>query len=717
MERVRGSLSRLWQRLVPRTMGARLVLTAALLAFVTTAVTLGINAALVNARAEAWTRSDVGVSLQGFRSFLDLEGQGLSQPLAHIVETPSFRSLFAARDATALTSQFGMRLLTESGASALVCVDATGGVLLSNGPDADIAALRALAAERVSRETTGLADLSQGTALVYGSPVLSPDGSTRVGYLIASRSIGPAQLAQFDTMMRTVRTTLHPGGYGPAGVTLRDTPFGSGIVSYGMSGTVLVIVNDLPAAGGGSAGTVEMRDLDPRGLRASSVATESAVLAGLAAALVGLGLGLWLAGVMRRPIGRMIRQMRRRAESAAKGETSAADVPLADPILPTEFQELASVIEDLIRSLDARRAELEKAARETESAEEILGVVVNEAHEAKVVLEDDLVVIANPAAAAALGAQESALIGHSATGAMSGVTISAEDGTELTGAELVERALEDRTTVALTLPDGAQRWYAADAVRHVDDRRERVLFSARDVTEERRIASIRAEIISLVGHDLRSPLTVVMGYLDLMTRPMTDEERARAIDAARRNAARMADLLEDLLSATRAEELLAPSDLVPTSLSTLADEVVASLAPTHSERPLLLDQQCDPIVLGEEKRLRQVLVNLVTNAYKYSPDPDPIVVRIRCDDRNAFLEVVDHGPGIPPDEREHVFERFARLHVGGGRTGVGLGLYIVSIIAHNHGGTAHVEETPGGGATFVITLPLVGTMIDGEFVL
>jgi signal transduction histidine kinase len=307
-------------------------------------------------------------------------------------------------------------------------------------------------------------------------------------------------------------------------------------------------------------------------------------------------------------------------------------------------------------------------------------------------------------------------VGHSATHAFSAAEILTEEGVEMTGADLVERALQEGTTVSLAFPDGVRRWYAVEAVRHADERHEQVLLTARDVTEERRIASIRAEIVSLVGHDLRSPLTVVIGYLDLLQRPMSDEERLRALDAARRNAARMADLLEDLLSATRAEELLAPSDLVPTSLTALAEEVVASLAPTHNERPLLLEEQCEPIVLGEEKRLRQVLVNLVTNAYKYSPEPEPILVRIRCDEKSAFLEVVDHGPGIPVDERDHVFERFAQLQEDGKRAGIGLGLYIVSIIAHNHGGSASVEETPGGGATFVVELPLTGLMVDGEFV-
>jgi signal transduction histidine kinase len=715
MERAHGPFYRLMQRLVPPTMGARLVLTAALLAFTTTAVTLGINAALVNARAEAWVRSDVVATLKGFRSFLAFEDQDFQASIGHVEDTAAFRALYAAADAAAMQRQLGTRLAREAEASATVGLDSTGRVLFSSGTDADIASLRDLATAVGQTETSGLVRLPGGAALVYGTPVLAEDGSRRLGYVIAARRVGTERLARFDATMRTVTSSLHEPGYRPVGVRLVAGPPHLGSLLYGTSGDQVVVIADLEAAGGGVAGTVELRDLDPRGFRASSVATESVVLAGGAAALIGVGLGLWLAGIMRRPIGRMIRQMRRRGAAAAKGEV-VEEPPSSDPGLPTEFRELASVIDDLIRTLDERRVDLERAVREAEYADETLGVVVNESPEAKIVLQDDRVVIANPAAAEALRREPSDLVGHSATHAFSGAETRTEDGVEMTGAELVELALNERAAMSLTFPDGVRRWYQVDAVRHSDERHEQVLLTARDVTEERRIASIRAEIVSLVGHDLRSPLTVVIGYLDLLQRPMPDAERLRALDAARRNAARMADLLEDLLSATRAEELLAPSDLVPTSLTTLAEEVVASLAPTHNERPLLLDSQCEPIVLGEEKRLRQVLVNLVTNAYKYSPEPEPILVRIRCDEKSAFLEVVDHGPGIPEDERDHVFERFAQLQGGETRAGIGLGLYIVSIIARNHGGSARVEETPGGGATFVVELPLTGMMVDGEFV-
>jgi signal transduction histidine kinase len=434
----------------------------------------------------------------------------------------------------------------------------------------------------------------------------------------------------------------------------------------------------------------------------------------VAALLIGSGLGVSITRIMRRPVLRMVERVKEQGYLAAEGVSYPDDEPADDRTLPIEFRELGAVVEDLLRHLRDRQAELKCAIREAENAEETLGVVVTESAEAKVVLQDGRILIANPAAASALGLPVSQLTDLTVSEAMHGIEIRDEQGTRYDAAGLLERALNEPVTVSMTQPGRPERWYLAEAIRHAGDLQNRILLTAREVTEERRLASIRAEVVSLVSHDLRSPLTVVIGYLDLLSRPMTPENQAKAVDAARRNAATMADLLEDLLSATRAEELLAASELVPTPMCSLVREVVGSLAPTHSDRELLIEADCDPVVLGEEKRLRQVLVNLVTNAYKYSPAPDPILVRVRCDDENAYLDVVDHGPGIPEKDRAHTFERFARLENGAGRPGVGLGLYIVSIIAHNHGGSARVKDTPGGGATFVVQFPLAGHMVDGE---
>lgn len=443
--------------------------------------------------------------------------------------------------------------------------------------------------------------------------------------------------------------------------------------------------------------------LEPRGVGL----LPRSVCAGLAAVAVGGLLGAWIARVMRDPVGRMVEHVKTQGYLAAEGAPYSGETLVDDPSLPLEFRELGAVVEDLLRHLTARQSELKAAVREAGYAQETLGVVVSESLEAKIVLQDGHVVIANPAAAVALGHPEHALREQTLAGAFTGTDVRREDGSLIDAHSLLEAALEAPETVLLSRADGPDRWYAVQAVRHADDLHNRILVTARDVTEERRLQSIRAEIVSLITHDLRSPLSVVIGYLDLLRKPLADDDRDRAIEAAKRSAARMADLLEDLLSATRAEELLAPAELSPVSLVPLVEEIAASMRETHHDRMLDVVADQAPVVLGDEKRLRQVLVNLVTNAYKYAPAPSPIEIAVEGRDGHASVRVVDHGPGIPAPERERVFERFERIEpAGGNRPGVGLGLYIVRIIARNHGGSVRAEETPGGGTTFVVDLPL-----------
>jgi signal transduction histidine kinase len=430
------------------------------------------------------------------------------------------------------------------------------------------------------------------------------------------------------------------------------------------------------------------------------------LIAGAAAAIIAAALGLWLARLMRNPVRRMVEHVKTRGYLAAEGAPYSSEDLVDDPALPLEFRELGAVVEDLLRHLATRQSELKSAVREAGYAEETLGVVVNESLEAKIVLQDGRVVIANPAASVALGLPRSALLEHTITDAFAETTIRREDGSQTDAHALLESALEGPATVSLSRGERPDRWYVVQAVRHADDLHNRILISARDVTEERRLQSIRADIVSLVSHDLRSPLSVVIGYLDLLSRPLPEKDRDRAIASAKRNAARMADLLEDLLSATRAEELLAPAELVPVPVVTLAEEIVSSMRETHPDRRLSIVLGNSPVVLGDEKRLRQAIVNLVTNAYKYAPPSSPIEVAVTAEDDRATIRVIDHGPGVPADERSRVFERFERLETGDSRLGVGLGLYIVQTIVRNHGGSASVEETPGGGATFIIDLPL-----------
>ena len=446
---------------------------------------------------------------------------------------------------------------------------------------------------------------------------------------------------------------------------------------------------------------------------AQSATLWASLIAGAVALLFGVALGLALTKTIRRPVERLVEHVKNEGYLAAEGVPYTGSESADDPTMPKEIRELSAVVEDLLEHLTARQAELKDAIREAEYAEETLGVVVSESLEAKIVIQDGRIIVANPAASVALGQPAVAMLGRTLTEVLGGASLQLEDLTPLDAGALIESALLGPVQFRFRRDDVPERWYLAQAARHADDLHNRILITMRDVTEDRRLQAIRGEIVSLISHDLRAPLTVVVGYLDLLRQPLSDEDRDRALNAARRSADRMADLLEDLLSATRAEELLAPSSLSPVALEDVAADVVTSMHAT-SARAITLDVRCPAVVLGEERRLRQVLVNLVTNALKYSPSDTPVGVIVDRADGRALLLVEDHGPGVPDQDKTRIFERFARLespesHV----SGIGLGLYIVRIIAENHGGTARVEETEGGGATFVVDLPATSLAVDG----
>jgi two-component system sensor histidine kinase KdpD len=115
-----------------------------------------------------------------------------------------------------------------------------------------------------------------------------------------------------------------------------------------------------------------------------------------------------------------------------------------------------------------------------------------------------------------------------------------------------------------------------------------------------------------------------------------------------------------------------------------------------------------PPVRADRERLKQVLMNLVENAVKYSPAGAEVNVRAWADNGLVLVEVGDHGPGIPREQQGLIFEKFGRVNVGGGKPGSGLGLFIARSIAEAHGGSLKVRSAPGQGATFTLELPLVG---------
>ena len=151
-----------------------------------------------------------------------------------------------------------------------------------------------------------------------------------------------------------------------------------------------------------------------------------------------------------------------------------------------------------------------------------------------------------------------------------------------------------------------------------------------------------------------------------------------------------------------------PLERTPVDLQAVAEDAVADARAVAPQREITLDAPQPVVVTGDDTRLRQVMGNLVRNAIVHTPTDSPIEVAVTTSDGVAVMKVADHGPGLKPEEASRIFEPFYRADPSRSRDsgGVGLGLSIVSAVTTAHGGKVRVVDTPGGGATFEVELPL-----------
>jgi two-component system OmpR family sensor kinase len=234
------------------------------------------------------------------------------------------------------------------------------------------------------------------------------------------------------------------------------------------------------------------------------------------------------------------------------------------------------------------------------------------------------------------------------------------------------------------------------------DRLERA-FAERQASEDR-----LRQFIADASHELRTPLASIRGYAELF-RMGAARERADVEKSMRRiedEAARMGVLVEDLLTLARLDEVVdAPHGEV--DLARLARDAVDDARATAPERTIEVAGDTSAVVLGDAHQLRQVLGNLLRNALVHTPPQSPVEVGVTAAGAEVRLEVRDHGPGLPTDDPDALFERFWRAEGGRerGKSGAGLGLAIVAGIVGGHGGRVTAANADGGGAAFVVTLP------------
>ena len=221
------------------------------------------------------------------------------------------------------------------------------------------------------------------------------------------------------------------------------------------------------------------------------------------------------------------------------------------------------------------------------------------------------------------------------------------------------------------------------------------------------VAQMKTDFVSVVSHELRTPLTSIIGSLDTVARPelAPQAETARnLLNTARRQAGRLQRLIEDLLIVSRLERNAVPIQLEKVVLEKFLSELAATLQISDLSIDVM---PADLTVLSDPDHLNRIFLNLLENAIKYAPS-SPVEVRAAARGNRVEVAVSDHGAGIPADMRERIFHRFTQLEGSATRTrgGTGLGLNIVKGLAEAMHGSVELIDTPGGGATFVVSLPL-----------
>ncbi|MFV0462377.1 MAG: ATP-binding protein [Nostocoides sp.] len=250
-------------------------------------------------------------------------------------------------------------------------------------------------------------------------------------------------------------------------------------------------------------------------------------------------------------------------------------------------------------------------------------------------------------------------------------------------------------------------WAYRDITQQIDENR----LLADQNRSLAQLAALKNEFVARVSHELRSPLTSVVSFAELLADPSTgplNSDQREFVNVVVRNADRLLRLIEDLLLLAKLESHTLPLNLGLVDLGGLIDQVLIEQGPAATAASITLNSSCSPgsRVRGDALRLHQVVTNLVQNAIRYTPQGGRVEVRLALDpERHRWqLDVTDTGVGIAPEDSQRMFDAFYRAeHTTQG--GTGLGLAIVRLIIDEHGGEVRVTSTPGEGTTMTVRLP------------
>lgn len=333
---------------------------------------------------------------------------------------------------------------------------------------------------------------------------------------------------------------------------------------------------------------------------------------------------------------------------------------------------------------------------EAETERRKLEAVLRETAEAVIVLDtQQRVLLCNPAARQAL-ALPSDVIGRPAAEAIPNASLQ----------ELFRAAPRLHQTLRAEVSVGDGRTYSAQLspVEGVG-----FVLMMQDITHLKELDRIKSEFVSTVSHDLRTPLTTILGYVSLLDRvgPL-NEQQQEFVQKVKSSIEDITALISDLLDLGRIEAGYG-LEMEPVQLDEIIEEAVEAFRPVAEEKrqDLRWERRQLPVINGNPRRLRQVLDNLLSNAVKYTPEGGWVAVEAFEDNRHVVVRVSDNGIGIPLEDQPYIFERFYRVQTDATQDirGTGLGLSIVKSVVEKHGGRVWVESRPGVGTTFTFVLP------------
>jgi signal transduction histidine kinase len=217
------------------------------------------------------------------------------------------------------------------------------------------------------------------------------------------------------------------------------------------------------------------------------------------------------------------------------------------------------------------------------------------------------------------------------------------------------------------------------------------------------------EFIGMASHELKTPLTSINGYLQILERIPSGDKRGQGITTkALQQVNKLTLLISDLLDVSKIQTGKLPFSYSEFNLRTTLAEVTEMMQQNNASHNIAVNYSKEPLTLyADQQRIEQVIINLITNAIKYSPDNKNIVIDAGVVDNKVTVSVKDFGIGIAKDQQERIFSRFYRVeNLAAHMSGLGIGLYISHEIINRHNGKIWVESEPGSGSTFYFELPV-----------